>query len=66
MTRLKEVVKVDENIAQGKHFCQPNLGKIGKCSTIVSYNITSGMIIIDDIMSEMSCFNFTNLISSIY
>jgi hypothetical protein len=30
-----------------------------------SYNITSGMIIIDDIMSEMSCFNFTNLISSI-
>jgi hypothetical protein len=22
------------------------------------------MIIIDDIMSEMSCFNFTNLISS--
>jgi hypothetical protein len=46
---------------------------------IISYNITSGMIIIDDtrIMSEieleisrvrrtseMSCFNFTNLISS--
>jgi hypothetical protein len=44
---------------------------------IFSYNITSGMIIIDDIMSEivleisrvrrtseMSCFNFTNLISS--
>jgi hypothetical protein len=65
MTRLKEEVKVDEIIPKvGKHFCQPNLGKIGKCSTIVSYNITSGMIIIDDIMSEMSCFNFTNLISS--
>jgi hypothetical protein len=44
---------------------------------IIGYNITSGMIIIDDIMSEieleisrvrrtseMSCFNFTNLISS--
>jgi argonaute-like protein implicated in RNA metabolism and viral defense len=44
---------------------------------IISYNITSDMIIIDDIMSEieleisrvrstseMSCFNFTNLIFS--
>jgi hypothetical protein len=44
---------------------------------IFSYNITSGMIIMDDIMSEieleisrvrrtseMSCFNFRNLISS--
>jgi hypothetical protein len=54
------------------HFESPNT-----CELIIfSYNITSGMIIIDDIMSEieleisrvrrtseMSCCNFTNLIS---